>query len=114
MKIRKTVTPAKAAANKKNAEKSTGPTSSPGKYRARQNAITHGGYTRDMLLPGESEKEWKQLQSQMKSDYYPSGDPENRRVGKIAWNEWRLRRVRRGEAGELAQSGKEARPRRRR
>jgi hypothetical protein len=55
-----------------------------------------------MLLPGESEKEWEQLQSQMMSDYCPSGDREIRRVGKIAWSEWRLRRGRRGEAGELA------------
>ena len=69
MKIPKTVTPAKKAANQENAKDSTGATTIPGKGRTSQNAITHGGYTRDMLLPGESEKEWKQFHRQMMSYY---------------------------------------------
>jgi hypothetical protein len=102
MKIRKTVTPAKAAANKKNSEKSTGPTSIQGKARASQNAISLGMFTRDMLLPGESEKEWKQLRSKLTSNYCPDDFRAVRRIEKLTWNEWRLRRLRRGEAGEIA------------
>jgi hypothetical protein len=101
MKIRKRVTPAKKAANKKNAKNSTGPKSIPGKGRASRNAIRHGMYSRDMLLPGESERELKQLQNEMMSSWCPVGYREVRRVEKLIWNEWRHRRVIRGEAGEL-------------
>jgi len=102
VKIPKTVTPAKKAANQDNAKDSTGASTIAGKGRASQNAITHGGYTRDMLLPGENEKEFKQLQSEMMSDYCPVGYREIRRVEKLTWNEWRYKRLRRGETGELA------------
>jgi hypothetical protein len=51
MKIRKTVTPAKVAANQKNSELSTGPTSVRGKAVSRWNSISHGILTGDLLLP---------------------------------------------------------------
>jgi hypothetical protein len=111
MKIGKTVTPAKAAANKKNAEEeSTGPTSIPGKARASQNAIVHGILARDMLLRGESGKELEQLQSYMNSSKAPVGAGESFQVEIIICNRWRLRRFYRAEAGEIAKILADAEP----
>src|SRR5262249_43715509 len=59
MKIPKEVTLAKKAANKNNSVNSTGPTSILGKFYSSQNALRHGLYARDILLPGESESEWQ-------------------------------------------------------
>jgi hypothetical protein len=58
-------------------------------------------FTRDVLRSGESEKEWKQLRSEMISSYCPVGFRKVRRVAKLSWK-GRLRRLYRGEAGELA------------
>src|SRR6266849_1901649 len=73
VKIRKAVTAAKAVANKKNAEKSTGPRSPQGTFFASKNAIRHGVLTRDLLLPrslsGESEEELEQLRRELIADY---------------------------------------------
>jgi hypothetical protein len=102
MKVRKKVTPAKVAANQNNAKDSTGPTSISGIRNSSRNAIRVGIYARDMLLPGENHREFDQLRREMMSGYQPDGDREIRRVEKLVWNEWRLRRVHRGETGELA------------
>jgi hypothetical protein len=53
-------------------------------------------------LPGESAEEWEQLKREMIEDRNPIGSRELRRVEKITWNEWRLRRLRRAENGEIA------------
>src|SRR5262249_43715510 len=42
------------------------------------------------------------LQDEMMNAYSPVGFREIRRVKNLCWIEWRLRRVRRGETGELA------------
>lgn len=54
MKLRKKVTPAKAAANKTNAKNSPGPTSIRGKKHAKMNAMIHGFFARE-LVPNEEE-----------------------------------------------------------
>ena len=64
--------------------------------------IRVGIYARDMILPGENHREFDQLRREMMSSYHPDGDREIRRVEKLVWSEWRLRRVHRGETGELA------------
>jgi hypothetical protein len=102
MRIPKKVTPAKAAANKRNAANSTGPKSERGKFFASQNAITLGIFSRDMLLPGESEKEFKALRRETISSYCPVGAGELRRVEKLVWHEWRCRRLRLAETAMVA------------
>jgi len=47
MKNRKKETPARAAANKKNAKKSMGPISNRGKSAAKKNTSTHGFFARE-------------------------------------------------------------------
>jgi|HubBroStandDraft_6_1064221.scaffolds.fasta_scaffold206139_1 hypothetical protein len=102
MKIRKKVTPAKAAANRNNAKHSTGPTTKPGKDRASRNAITHGIFAPGMLLPGESKAELDQLRSEMMTSHAPVGIRESSRVDKLVWNEWCWRRFCRAQTGEIA------------
>ena len=43
----------KLRANRRNAEKSTGPRTPEGKARASRNATTHGVFCRDVVVPGE-------------------------------------------------------------
>ena len=46
----------KIAANRRNAQLSTGPTTSDGKAKVSQNAMKHGMYSHQAVLPGESAK----------------------------------------------------------
>ena len=101
MRIPKTVTEAKAKANKENAQKSTGPKSERGKFFASQNATTYGLNARDILLPGESEEEFNQLLGELIIDGAPVGFREYQRVERLVWHEWRRRRGRRAENGEI-------------
>jgi hypothetical protein len=57
MTIPKKVTPAKAAANKKNAKKSTGPKS----IRRNKNAITHGFFAQELVLNDEERRQLETL-----------------------------------------------------
>jgi hypothetical protein len=102
MKIRKKVTPKKRAAQELNAEKSTGPKTERGKFFASQNAVSHGIFAREMLLPGESAEEFARLRDDTISDRAPVETREFRRVEKLIWHEWRWRRFIRAENGEIA------------
>jgi hypothetical protein len=101
MTIRRAVTAAKAAANKKNAEKSPGPKSTRGKLFASQNSIRHGILTRDLLLPGESAAELEQVRKELIASYGAVGSSELVQVEIVLSSEWRLRRLYRAEAGEI-------------
>src|SRR4029079_10543998 len=46
-------------ASRTNARRSTGPRSVAGKRRSSQNATSHGIYCRDLVLPGESQAEFR-------------------------------------------------------
>src|SRR4029077_21088181 len=76
MKIPRTVTPAKDAANKNNAKTSTDPTSDRGKDVAKRYAFRHGILTTDMSLPGESATEPEERLDEMKGDHRPAGTDE--------------------------------------
>jgi hypothetical protein len=47
-------------ANRRNAQRSTGPASPEGKATAAQNAVKHGLYTENLLLEGEDPQELEQ------------------------------------------------------
>jgi hypothetical protein len=101
MKIGKTVTPAKAVANEANSKKSTGPKSARGKSYASRGSIKYGIFTPNMLLPGESQTEFDQVQRQHIADFAPVGSGEFDYVEDYTWCYWRKRRLRRAEAGEI-------------
>ncbi len=111
MKIRKTVTPAKVAANQKNSRKSTGPKSARGKWFASKNATQHGILSRDLRLPGESHIEFEHLSRELITDLAPVGSDEFIQVKIYFASWWRLQRVWRAEAGESAKQLNEFNPR---
>ena len=54
----KKVSKAKVEANRRNAQKSKGPTSDEGKARSRYNALKHGMTAKTVLLPGDDHQEF--------------------------------------------------------
>ena len=72
MKIRKTVTPAKAAANKNNAKKLPGATSIPGKERAKKNALTHGFFARELVLNDEETQQVEKMRRSLHPQLAPN------------------------------------------
>jgi len=110
MKIPKTVTAAKVAANQKNSELSTGPTSVRGKAVSRWNSISHGILTGDLLLPDESGTDLKKFRDEMMGSYCPVGCSEFHQVEIIVWNLWRLKRLCRAENSEISKVLADRRP----
>jgi hypothetical protein len=95
-------------ANRRNAKRSTGPTSIKGKSVSRLNAVKHGLLAQQVVARGyyqeESLGEFKQLCREYHDSLAPSGPLEEMLVGQIVMVVWRLRRVRTAEAGEVATS----------
>jgi hypothetical protein len=89
-------------ANRRNALKSTGPKTPEGKAAVRLNARTHGLRSQEVLLPGEDEEALKGLDEDLRAELQPVGELENLLVDNIVAAHWRLRRLRRVEAGIFA------------
>ena len=81
------------AANRVNAQKSTGPRSLEGKRRSSQNATKHGLTATQVLIPGEDPAEYETLHQKMLNDYQPEGTAEVQLVERATSLLWRLRRV---------------------
>ena len=91
-----------AQANRRNALKSTGPKTPEGKAAVRLNANKHGLRSHEVLLPGEDEEALKELDENLRAELQPLGELENLLVDGIIAAHWRLRRLRRVEAGIFA------------
>ena len=89
-------------ANRRNALKSTGPKTPEGKAIVRLNARTHGLRSQEILFPGEDEDALKGLNENLRAELQPVGELENLLVDGIVAAHWRLRRLRRVEAGIFA------------
>ena len=92
----------KAAANRQNALKSTGPKTPDGKAAVRLNALRHGLLSQEILLPGEDEEALRELTEGMRAELQPVGELEGLLVDRITYLLWRLRRLGRVEAGIFA------------
>src|SRR5918994_1209006 len=92
----------KAAANRQNALKSTGPRTPEGKAAVRLNALRHGLLSEDIVLPGEDEEALRELAERLRAELQPVGELEIRLVGRITSLLWRLRRLERVESGIFA------------
>ncbi len=89
-------------ANRRNAQRSTGPNTPEGKDAVRLNATKHGLRSQEVLLPGEDEEALKQLDENLRAELQPVAEMENLLVDGIVAAHWRLRRLRRVEAGIFA------------
>ena len=86
-------------ANRRNAQRSTGPKTPEGKAAVRLNANKHGLRSQEVLLPGEDPEALKELDENLRAELQPVGELENLLVDGIVAAHWRLRRLRRVEAG---------------
>ena len=88
-------------ANRRNAQKSTGPKTDEGKEVSRLNALKHGLLAEMLLLPDESVEAFEQLREGLYDYLLPVGSLESELVERIASYLWRLRRCGRIEANLL-------------
>ena len=92
-------------ANKNNALLSTGAVTNEGKAVVARNAVKHGIFARDIIIPtgdgAENQEEYKDLLANLTGCLNPKGQMEHLLVEKIAVDFWRLRRVLRFETGSI-------------
>ena len=89
----------KLAANRANALKSTGPKTAEGKRVASRNAITHGLFCVDVVLPGEDSAAFEVLKIEMLQAFKPQHAGELLLVERMVIAQWQLRRLRRINQG---------------
>ncbi len=92
----------KAAANRRNALKSTGPKTPEGKNLVRLNAVRHGLRAEEILIAGEEQDSLEELGERLRAELQPVGELENLLVDRIVAAYWRLRRAGRVESGIFA------------
>ncbi len=86
-------------ANRRNAQKSTGPRSAAGKARSSQNARRHGLLSREILLVGENIDDLAAMIVGFEQDFKPVGALEEFLLEELVSLAWRLRRFCRVETG---------------
>src|SRR6266511_3809966 len=97
------LTPRKLKANRRNARKSTGPRTKEGKERSSRNATDHGVYCQDIVLPGESHREFEVMRQGFIKSLLPRNLFELSLVDRIAADQWRLNRLNGGEVHQYEQ-----------
>lgn len=90
------------AANRLNAQKSTGPRSRNGKLRSRRNALRHGLTAETVLEHAEDPAEYRTFERAIIADFSPASTIERALVVRLASLLWRLRRATAMETGLLA------------
>ena len=88
-------------ANQNNASKSTGPKTSAGKQRASLNALKHGMLSKDLLIDGEDEKDFKKLLDGLLDTHQPTTATEIILVEKMAIALWKMKRLQRIETARI-------------
>ena len=87
-------TQSQLAANRRNAEKSTGPRSAEGKAVSSRNALKTGLYCPGIIIGHESTTQLQTLEAQFTAEYRPSTPTERALVDTLIHLEWMLRRYR--------------------
>ncbi len=86
-------TEAQLIANRRNAQKSTGPHTSEGKAVVSQNAVKHGLLTRHDVITSESQADFNLYRRQFLSELTPASPMESMLAERIVTLSWRLKRV---------------------
>ena len=81
------------AANRLNAQASTGPRTEHGKRRSRRNAFRHGLTAETIINVVENAADYRKLEAQLKADFHPQTTIEQQLVARLASLLWRLRRA---------------------
>jgi hypothetical protein len=99
-------TEAQIAANRLNAQKSTGPRSPEGKAAVARSALWHGLTAASLVAFDEDEADFDDFHNWLTRDLEPSGTLECSLVERIAVLSWRLRRVAKAEAALINKSAR--------
>ena len=92
---------AQSEANRRNAQKSTGPRTEEGKAASSRNAIRHGLASAQLILFDERREDFEHFYDDLRTAHAPSDAAEDGLVERIAMASWRLRRVWRAEAAAI-------------
>ena len=84
-------------ANRRNAQKSTGPTSVTGKAASSMNALKTGIHAKSLLLPTEDPAELDELVEDSYRSFHPTTPEARSLVDEFIYCEWSLRRLRAAE-----------------
>lgn len=87
------------AANKRNAQKSTGPRTEAGKATVSQNAWKHGFFGRFRVLEGEDQQQYNDILDELMLDQKPVGALETDLVRQMAQHLWLAQRACRYQEG---------------
>ncbi len=96
----------KRLSNRKNALKSTGPTSPGGKAKVALNAVKHGLRAEHLVLPGEDAAAFDGMLAAWMGDWKPPTDARRVLVEQAVAHAWRLRRCLRAEREHLLERGR--------
>jgi len=81
------------AANRANAQKSTGPRTAEGKAASSANALKTGIYAKSTLLPGEDPAEYDALRQEHYDQFQPANTDERDLLDLMVKYKWQLRRL---------------------
>lgn len=85
-------------ANRRNAQKSTGPKTPEGKRVVAANALRHGLTAESVVIPGEDPQQFEQLRDALRAEHQPVGPTQEILFQQLVVAAWRLRRCRCVEA----------------
>src|SRR6185369_854378 len=86
-------------ANRRNARRSTGPTTAEGKLRSRQNAVRHGLTAETVIGALEDAEDYRAFEAAVIADYDAQSAVERELVLRLASLLWRIRRASTMETG---------------
>ena len=102
------VSEARIAANRRNAKRSTGPTSPAGKAKVRCNALKHGLTGEGVALPGEDQAEITQRYEDLSREMRPSTAESAILLKRFAFMSVRIERCERNDTAELSKKVRHA------
>jgi hypothetical protein len=94
--------PKKITANRQNASRSTGPSTTAGKAKSSRNALKHGILSKHLLVEGEDPAEYQALLQGLMDDEQPRTTLEMLQVEQIAQCFWRRSRLVQAESAAIA------------
>jgi hypothetical protein len=86
-------------ANRRNAQRSTGPQTHEGRDAVRFNALRHGLTAKTAVLAGGNQEHFDEALEAFQAEYQPSGPTQNLLVQQMVMAAWRLARLRHIETG---------------
>jgi hypothetical protein len=84
-----------------NGAKSCGPVTAEGKATSSRNAVKYGIFSKDLLLPGESQEDFDILLNALMDEHQPAGHLEASLLERLAVTMWRQQRLVKAERANI-------------